>query len=158
MDSSAGGGEFPGTCQPPEVIPLDEGRFTVPVNGGLVPCLVSLTLVTNGLVCAVLLRQNMRTPTNTLLLAMAVSDVLTGVWPLPCFVHLYTLGAYTERLSYWWCRLYYWLTEYLPTVFHTASVWLTVALAAERYIHVCHMLVAKNLCTVRNMVRVGRLI
>ena len=146
---------IPARCSVPPVASVDVNRFTVPINGGLVPSLVFLTVITNTLVCAVLLRKNMRTPTNTLLVAMAVSDTLTGIWSVPFFVHLYTLRGYVNPLGYWWCRFYYWMTDYLPTVFHTASVWLTVALATERYLQVCHMLLAKNICTIRNMIRVS---
>jgi 7 transmembrane receptor (rhodopsin family) len=145
----------PARCSVPEVAPVDGNRFAVPINGGLVPSLALLTVITNALVCAVLLRKNMRTSTNALLVAMAMTDTLTGIGPVPFFVHLYTLRGYSDPLGYWWCRMYYWMTDYLPTVFHTASVWLTVALATERYLQVCHRLVAKNICTIRNTIRVS---
>jgi hypothetical protein len=35
---------------------------------------------------------------------------------------------------------------------HTASIWLTVALATQRYIYVCHPFKAKTWCTMRNAV------
>lgn len=145
-------------CMLQHTTPSDEYRFTelaVAVNGHVIPCLVALTLVTNVLVCAVLLRSHMRTPTNVVLVAMAVSDVLTGVSPLPCFVHVYAREAYRDHLGFAWCQVCPWLIDFLPTIFHTASVWLTVALAVERYVQVCHTLAAKNFCTVRNVVRVG---
>lgn len=52
------------------------------------------------------------------------------------------------------CVPYILLTDHLPTVFHTASVWLTVALAAQRYVQVCHPAPAKRICTIRNMNRI----
>lgn len=111
-------------------------------------------MVTNCLVCAVLLRHTMRTPTSILLVAMAVSDAMTSLLPTPCFIAFYTLGLSNDYTPYDWCLPYILFTEHLPTVFHTASVWLTVALAAQRYVHVCHSSAAKRLCTVRNMLRV----
>jgi hypothetical protein len=46
------------------------------------------------------------------------------------------------------------MTEYVPTIFHTASIWLTVALAFQRYIYVCHSLKAKRWCTISNAIKV----
>lgn len=44
------------------------------------------------------------------------------------------------------------LVQLLPMTFHTASIWLTVALATQRYIFVCHPFKAKTWCTMRNAV------
>jgi len=74
----------------------------------------------------------MRTPTNTLLVAMAVSDTLTGISPIPVYLYFYTWGRYEDWVPYHWCFLYFCLSEHLPTIFHTASVWLTVALGIQR--------------------------
>jgi len=57
---------------------LEYNPYVVPINGYIIPIVVLFTLVTNILVCAVLLSRNMRTATNTLLVAMALSDMLTG--------------------------------------------------------------------------------
>lgn len=51
--------------------------------------------------------------------------------------------------------MYNWFNDYFPTIFHTTSVWLTVALAAQRYIYVCYSVKAKHLCTVGNMAKVS---
>lgn len=118
---------------------LDDGWTTVAVNGWAHPPIAALTLFTNFLVCVVLLRREMRTPTNVLLVAMAVSDTLTAVLPTPCFVRFYTLGMYSEWVPYRWCFAYLLLTDYLPTVMHTASIWLTLALATQRYLCVCRV-------------------
>jgi hypothetical protein len=106
--------------------------WSVPVNGYISPVLVLFTLVTNSFVCAVLLRPGMRTPTNVLLVAMAVSDTLTGLSPLPCYLFFYTFGHHADWVPFSWCYLYFCLSEHLPTVFHTASVWLTVSLGVHR--------------------------
>ena len=60
--------------QPAQLI--DDVPFSVVVNGFLSPILVGITLITNVCVCAVLVRPNMRSATNVLLVAMAVSDTL----------------------------------------------------------------------------------
>lgn len=67
---------------------------------------------------------------------MAVSDTLTGLLPLPHFIHFYTGGRYTDWVPYSWCVTYTALTEHLPTGFHTTSIWLTVALAVQRSVSV----------------------
>jgi neuromedin U receptor 1 len=38
--------------------------------------------------------------------------------------------------------------ETTPQIFHTASNWLTLALAVQRYVYVCHPPLAKRCCTV----------
>jgi len=76
----------------------------------------------------------MRNATNTLLVGMAVADTLTGLLPLPHFLHFYTGVArrYRDWVPYAWCVTYSALTDHLPTACHTASIWLTVALAFHR--------------------------
>jgi hypothetical protein len=112
--------------------------YSVPIYGVVSPPVVLLTVITNTLVCLVLLRRPaMRTPTNVLLAALAISDALTGLCPFPCFIYFYTMGRYLDWVPYRWCALYPALTDHLPTVFHTASIWLTVALAVHRYVCVC---------------------
>ena len=112
-------------------------HISVPIYGYVSPPVILLTLLTNSLICLVLLRRGMRTATNLLLTAMALSDMLTGLCPLPCFIYFYTFKANSDWVPYSWCAAYAILTDRLPTVFHTASIWLTVALAIHRYICVC---------------------
>jgi len=64
-------------CMPPFV--LDGRRQTVAILGIVSPLFVVITLITNCLVCLVLLKPTMRTCTNALLVALAVSDTMTGV-------------------------------------------------------------------------------
>lgn len=139
-------------CVHPEFLHAD--RYKLAVYGYVMPGLVFLTVITNCLVCAVLLRRSMRTPTNVLLVAMAISDMLTGLSTMPAFIKFFTLGAYVDYMPYDWCLVYNWFTDYIPTVFHTTSIWLTVTLAAQRYLYVCHSIIAKRFCTVNNIVKV----
>ncbi len=111
--------------------------YTEFVYGRLAPAVVGFTCITNLLICVVLLKKHMRTPANCLLVAMALADLLTGLCSLPCFVHFYTLGHFRDWVPYSWCTAYVTLVDYLPTTFHTASIWLTTALATQRYVHVC---------------------
>jgi len=135
------------------LLTVDSSDEAVVMNGYLSPVVVLLTLVTNALVCAVLLQRHMRTPTNVFLVALAVSDALTGAIPLPLFVRFYTSGAYRSMLvPPPWCHFYLPMILHVPTMCHTASIWLTVGLAFQRYVYICRQTVAKRLCTVRNAV------
>lgn len=152
--------ETPGTnfCVRNPYNPLLQSHYAVLINGFLSPALILITIVTNFLVCLVLARKNMRSPTNSVLIAMAVSDTLTGICPLPCFVYFYTAGRYDRSVPYDWCYAFVCLADFLPTIFHTASVWLTVALAAQRYLRICHSFAAGagsagHWCTCRNTVK-----
>jgi len=137
------------------LIELDDIPYVVLINGIVSPILVGVTLLTNVCVCLVLVRPNMRSATNTLLVAMAVSDTLTGICPLPAYFRFFSGGdgAHLEWVPYHWCAAFYFLTDHLPTIFHTASVWLTVALAAQRYVYVCHAIDARRWCTIENSLR-----
>ena len=46
------------------------------------------------------------------------------------------------------CYMFEFSLETAPQIFHTASNWLTLALAAQRYLYVCHAARAKQWCTV----------
>ncbi|XP_045209597.1 sex peptide receptor-like [Mercenaria mercenaria] len=128
-------------------------KYSVPINGYIAPVLVLLTVVTNTLVIAVLLKKHMRSPTNVLLAGMAFSDMLTGVIPLPVFIYFFSMGHYNDFVPLGWCLPYKMLYENIPTIFHTASIWLTVGLAAQRYIYICHSLQARTWCTIPNVLR-----
>jgi len=78
----------------------------------------------------------------------------SGIWSVPCYLYFYALGGYREWMPYSWCFAYNSLTEFIPAAFHTASIWLTVTLAVQRYIYVCHALTARQLCTIPTFVRI----
>ena len=129
---------------------VPSGTIFVPINAYFVPGLICCILVVNVMVCLVLLKPHIRSTTNTILTAMAVADTLTGLCPLPCYLYFYTAGHYREFVSYDWCYSYLCLTDFLPSIFHTASVWLTLVLAFQRYLSVCHAHASRWLCTIRN--------
>ena len=131
---------------------LDFTQSQVLVNGFVAPVIVFVTIVTNSLICLVLMDKSMRSPTNLLLVAMAISDVLTGLFPCPFYIYFYTMGN-EDYVPYEWCFATMTLTLNIPTVFHTASVWLTVALAVQRYVYVCHPQKAKAMCTIPNTIK-----
>jgi hypothetical protein len=98
----------------------------------------------------------MQTPTNTVLLGkhrgcilarlsgfrflpplsragMAICDFVTILFPAPGLIYMYTLRNHGRPLGpVSFCYIYYFFNETLPSLFHTASIWLTVALAFQR--------------------------
>lgn len=130
------------------LVPIE---YAVPLTGYLSPILICFTVITNILVVVVLLKKHMRTPTNAILAGMAVSDMFTGLFPLPVFIYFFSMGNYKEKMSINWCVIYTFFGEYIPTIFHTASIWLTMALAIQRYIYICHSFQARKWCTMQNV-------
>ena len=124
-------------------------RYALPMYGYAMPFLLVVTIVANTLIVLVLSKRHMRTPTNTVLMAMALSDMLTLLFPAPWFFYLYTFGNHSKPLQpIAACYAYHIMKEVIPATFHTASMWLTLTLAIQRYIYVCHPAVARTLCTI----------
>ena len=124
-------------------------ELAVPLYGYALPIILVLTTFANLVIVAILKQKNMRTPTNVLLIAISLSDLFTLVIPAPIFLYMYTLGYYVYplypiSLCYGWS----FTGEIIPNLFHTASIWLTVGLAMQRYIYVCHAHFAVVWCTI----------
>ena len=108
-------------------------QYVVVLYGYIMPGFFIITVLANIMIVLVLSRADMRTPTNLVLLAMAVADLLTLVFPVPWYFYMYTLGQYVHLLHpSILCNLYYYMSEILPTFFHTASIWCTLLLACQR--------------------------
>jgi hypothetical protein len=107
--------------------------YALPLYGYVVPFLVVITLVTNSLVVTVLSKDHMLTPTNVVLLGMALCDMFTLLFPAPWLIYMYTFGNHYKPLSsVVACYAWTFMNEVIPALFHTASVWLTLALAVQR--------------------------
>ena len=108
-------------------------EYAMVMYGYIMPFLLVLTLVANTLIVLVLKQKHMKTPTNLVLLSMAVADMLTLVFPSPWYFYMYTLG-YHEHILHppFACYAYSSMTEVIPMFFHTASIWLTILLAGQR--------------------------
>lgn len=125
-------------CTPiSERVPIE---IAVPLYGYLYPVVVLITVVTNSFIVLVLSQPQLRSSTNRILLAMAVTESLTGLTGFPFFLYYYTFDGYKRDeaygLPYFWCKTQQLFTEALPTVFHTSAIWLTVYLAVHRYFYV----------------------
>lgn len=127
------------------IYPLE---YAVPIYGYAMPFLMIVTIVANTFVAVVLSQRHMVTPTNVVLLAMAVCDMLTLTFPAPWFFYLYTMGNHHLLLGPApLCFAFVSMAEVLPNAFHTTSIWLTVFLASQRYIYICHPQAARKWCT-----------
>lgn len=113
--------------------------------GIIMPFILAETLLTNGLVVWVLSQKHMRSPTNIVLLRMAIVDLLTLCFPAPWYFYIYTLG-YHDRFLHppLACYAHYIMTDATPVFFHTSSIWLALLLASQRYIYVCHPTLAST--------------
>ncbi|KAK7474214.1 hypothetical protein BaRGS_00034563 [Batillaria attramentaria] len=128
-------------------------NFAIPVYGFLWNPVAFIVFLTNSLICIVLLKKHMRTATNVLLVAIAISDMLTGLFPVPVFIYFFATDRFWEFVPYEGCYAVEYLIAILPTVFHTASIWLTLGLGIQRYISVCHPFKARRLCTMKKTVQ-----
>ncbi|XP_065161377.1 sex peptide receptor [Atheta coriaria] len=126
--------------------------YAVPMYGYIMPFLLVITIIFNTLIVVVLSKRHMRTPTNVVLMAMALCDMFTLLFPAPWLIYMYTFGNHYKPL--WPISIcYFWnvMHEVIPNMFHTASIWLTLALAVQRYIYVCHAPLARKFCTMPNV-------
>ncbi|XP_033730837.1 sex peptide receptor-like [Pecten maximus] len=118
--------------------------YTNIVTSYVAPVLIFITIVTNTLVVIVLLKKHMRSPTNVYLVGIAFSDMFTGFPVLAAWLYFSAMGNDREYVPYDWCFAYRITTYLIPLIFHTASIWITMALTIQRYIYVSHGLKARR--------------
>ncbi|KHN70842.1 FMRFamide receptor [Toxocara canis] len=127
--------------------------WALPLYGYVMPVIVNITLATNSFIVIVLSKKELRTPTNYVLLAMALSELLTGLSCVPWLLYYYTFqGFETDHengLPAFWCMMFPYMAFILPSIFHTAAIWLTVYLAVQRYIYICVPKLVRGYCTIR---------
>ncbi|EFO98181.1 CRE-SPRR-2 protein [Caenorhabditis remanei] len=123
------------------------------VYGQIFPVLVLFAVFANAAVALVLSKKHMTTPTNVVLKYMAIAEVLVGLVPLPWTVFYFTMGNFKEmyRLETWWCYLHKYSMDAFPPICHNIAMWLTVLLAAQRYISISHPLHSRTACNIRNV-------
>jgi len=109
-------------------------KYAMVMYSYIMPFLLILKIVANTLIVLVLVQKHMRTPTNLVLMSMAIADMLTLLFPSPWYFYFYTLGYYKQILHPpLACYAYSSMIETVPMFFHTASIWLTILLAGQRY-------------------------
>jgi len=107
-------------------------KYAVPVFGYVIPPLALVILLMNGAMVWTLCKRNMRSPVNSLLISIAISDTLAICLPTAPFIYFYTMGHYKEYIPFTWCRVFFNLVHVLPLFCNMASLWSTVALAGFR--------------------------
>ncbi|XP_060663337.1 sex peptide receptor [Drosophila nasuta] len=128
--------------------------YALPLYGYCMPFLLIMTIISNSLIVLVLSKKSMATPTNFVLMGMAICDMLTVVFPAPGLWYMYTFGNHYKPMHpVSFCLAYSIFNEMMPAMCHTISVWLTLALAVQRYIYVCHAPMARTWCTMPRVKR-----
>lgn len=74
-------------------------KYAVPLYGYVMPFLLIITIVANTLIVVVLSKRHMRTPTNVVLMAMALCDMFTLLFPAPWYIYMYTFGNHYKPLG-----------------------------------------------------------
>ncbi|XP_050404494.1 nociceptin receptor [Patella vulgata] len=112
----------------------------------LYPCICFPGLLGNILTIIVLSQTNMRTSTNAFLSALAVADGIKLINDILYFLVIVFYKTDTTIGN----RAYGYLYPYAHFIFNMSvcvSSWLTVSVAVERYILVCHPTRARNVCS-----------
>ncbi|XP_061184787.1 sex peptide receptor-like [Saccostrea echinata] len=123
--------------------------ISLPIYGYVTPALCVIVLITNVLFVTVFAKLKMNSPTHFVLRCMAIVDTLTIVLPTPTYIYVYTMRNYQEFIPFEVCYVWEYMTIYLPTITHTASIWLTTLLAVQRYICVSYPLNVRLWCGIK---------
>ena len=126
---------------------FDEFYETAQFITGLIlyPCICVPGLMGNFLTLLVMSNRNMRTSTNAFLSALAVADSIKLINDLLYFCTILLLRTDDVVGN----RAYGYLYPYAHFIFSMSvcvSSWLTVSVAVERYIMVCHPTRARDVC------------
>lgn len=124
-------------------------EISLPVFGYVTPILCLVVLVTNVLFVVVFSKLKMNSPTHFVLRCIAIVDTLTILLPTPMYVYVYSLMNYRDFISFEVCYIWEYMTVFLPTITHTASIWLTTLLALQRYICVSYPLNVRLWCGIK---------
>ena len=133
----------------PGIVSLDTSRglneFYIKygsVHGYIAIAVCCFGILSNSANIIVLTRKNMASSSNTLLMWLAVSDLLTMLSYLPFAYHFFITEPGDPEVSPFSTPHFGWLVFLLfhasfSIVCHTIAIWLTIALAIFRYIYIC---------------------
>ena len=122
------------------------------VHGYVSTAVCLFGLMSNTANIIVLTRKNMITSTNTILMWLAVADLLTMMSYLPFAIHFYIMKE--PGLQVFQTRSFGWIIFLMfhasfSIVCHTVAIWLTIALAIFRYIYICLPTKGSIYCSLR---------
>ena len=101
--------------------------------------------------------------TNSILTALAISDLLTMLVYIPTSIKYYCILEMTtkdaakcneadvSRHTYFWTAYVLFYINATVTM-HSISIWLTVLLALFRYLYICHNKIGQKVCTMKNTI------
>lgn len=112
----------------------------------LYPLFCVFGLCGNGLSILVLSLKKMRTPTNIYLISLAVSDSIKLINDFLYFVSILCLNLDPDHLGRAVYATLYPYAHYFFNMSVFCTAWITVSVAIERYILVCHPARAKVMC------------
>jgi hypothetical protein len=120
------------------------------ICGYVWPLMAGITLFTNLMIVFVLTQKDMRTPTNVVLTAIAIADIIPIVVPVPWFVYLFAMGNEKQVLyPPIACYFYQHSTRSVSEIFYFLSTWLNVLLAVQDYLVACRPKLAQKYCQIR---------
>ncbi|KAK9506234.1 hypothetical protein O3M35_008206 [Rhynocoris fuscipes] len=121
---------------------LEGCRYWIP--NLLLPIVVTIGILGNGVTVFVMTRKRMKSSTNTYLTALAVSDLLFLIFNMILSLHHINAFQPIRNVFYWHVLKWtYWLTDAASA----CSNWLTVSFTLERFIAVRYPLRGRVLCT-----------
>lgn len=152
-------------------------KFELPIYLYIWEILVIIVSLVNCFVVVILLNKRMRNPTSTILVALSVSDSLTGLVIVPSYIQVFmkykaanpfangidlnnsTIGA-EQNLAYigscvldkQLCQFFMISKYFVSPMFHTISIYLTLFLSCQRYISVGYPFKAQRIFSERNTV------
>ncbi|GFS30109.1 FMRFamide receptor [Trichonephila inaurata madagascariensis] len=110
----------------------------------LVPSIMTIGIIGNGITIVIMTRRRMRSSTNNYLAALAIFDMMYLIFTFILSLSHYPRVPDSDHYVYW--RLKPFILMLTDTCSNT-SVWLTVTFTVERYIAVCHPMKGKVFCT-----------
>lgn len=120
------------------------------ICGYVWPLMAAITMFTNLMIVFVLTQRDMRTPTNVVLTAIAIADIIPILVPVPWFVYLFAMGNEKQVLyPPIACYFYQHSTRSVSEIFYFLSTWLNVLLAVQDYLTACWPKLAKKYCQIR---------
>ena len=123
------------------------------VHGYIANTVCIFGVISNVLNIIVLTRRHMITPTNCILTALAIADLLTMLTYLVYATYFYIATEPKPEYSHSKGWMYFiMIHNHFIITCHNMAMWFTVTLAVFRYIFVCHHTIAGRLCSLQRAI------
>ncbi|KAK3084630.1 hypothetical protein FSP39_016562 [Pinctada imbricata] len=121
------------------------------IQGQVLPTFTIIVLVVNILMLIVFYKGRFSSPTHLTLIAIAVADMMNGLFALIPSMHFFTFNNDKDFVPYDWCWANFILNN-IARISHGCSLYYTVFLAAQRYIFVRFPFKARTLCSKKSTI------